>query len=283
MGDSPPEHFICPISRQIMCDPVMLSDGTHYDVRSIVPWLLRTPISPLTTLKVSYRLERSHALVAEIRNSAFRPEPSRLETSIEEEETFAWYKREEMGEVEWREYLVLRRLYWLLKFQECGIPDCDRVYVEYNNPKDGLGRIRTQHPSSFCTFGAECPNRFTTLWVVLRRDNIRGILQYLYNVSNAVLEYCVEHGLDDRKTLVYLRIMGICQRCRKHIRRYSQQFLEHPLWPLLPLLFIVLCVFYAVFMYIHTHSWVVSLLGYPFWTAACLHLLFCYFGGRVGR
>lgn len=48
-----PEEFVCPISYEIMQDPVIASDGQTYDRTSIVEWLKTRQISPLTNLPIT--------------------------------------------------------------------------------------------------------------------------------------------------------------------------------------------------------------------------------------
>ncbi|KAI6645902.1 WD repeat, SAM and U-box domain-containing protein 1 isoform X2 [Oopsacas minuta] len=52
-----PNDFICPISLQIMTDPVIIADGSTYDRSSILLWLAtsrRGPVSPLTNLDLPH-------------------------------------------------------------------------------------------------------------------------------------------------------------------------------------------------------------------------------------
>jgi hypothetical protein len=44
----PPTEFVCPITRDLMTDPVVLSDGFSYDRSSIVEWMRSRMISPMT-------------------------------------------------------------------------------------------------------------------------------------------------------------------------------------------------------------------------------------------
>ncbi len=43
-----PDGFLCPITQDIMKDPVMLVDGHSYERKAIVDWLQRSNRSPLT-------------------------------------------------------------------------------------------------------------------------------------------------------------------------------------------------------------------------------------------
>jgi len=54
-----PHEFKCPISLQIMKDPVKCSDGFYYERRSIVRWLREHDRSPMTNLPLDNLLLRS--------------------------------------------------------------------------------------------------------------------------------------------------------------------------------------------------------------------------------
>jgi hypothetical protein len=45
---STPEEFICPISLEIMKDPVICEDGNSYERTHIIEWLKHSKTSPLT-------------------------------------------------------------------------------------------------------------------------------------------------------------------------------------------------------------------------------------------
>jgi hypothetical protein len=51
--DSAPKEFVCPISHQVMEDPVTASDGVSYERLSITRWLLQYSNSPSTGLPLS--------------------------------------------------------------------------------------------------------------------------------------------------------------------------------------------------------------------------------------
>lgn len=53
------EHFICPISLEIMEDPVVTTDGSSYERASIEAWFQKTDRDPLTN-----EIVRSKVLVA---------------------------------------------------------------------------------------------------------------------------------------------------------------------------------------------------------------------------
>ena len=46
--DAPPADFICPITTEIMCDPVMAADGHAYERSAIERWLATKSTSPMT-------------------------------------------------------------------------------------------------------------------------------------------------------------------------------------------------------------------------------------------
>ena len=54
-GNEIPHEFKCPISREIMTDPVVTSDGHTYERSIIEQWFLTTTTSPLTGLQVLNR------------------------------------------------------------------------------------------------------------------------------------------------------------------------------------------------------------------------------------
>lgn len=52
MPENIPDEFICPITREIMTDPVMLTDGQVYDKKAITQWLHNNNTSPMTKVIV---------------------------------------------------------------------------------------------------------------------------------------------------------------------------------------------------------------------------------------
>eukprot|EP00900_Chrysochromulina_parva_P009567 jgi/Chrpa1/18611/Chrysochromulina_OHIO_Genome00009121-RA len=52
----PPPSFLCPISQELMLDPVTCTDGHSYDRRYIVTWLAENNTSPATGLPLSSRV-----------------------------------------------------------------------------------------------------------------------------------------------------------------------------------------------------------------------------------
>ena len=51
----PPEHFVCPISSDLMVDPVMCADGHCYDRACIEAWLADHDTSPLTGAPLEHK------------------------------------------------------------------------------------------------------------------------------------------------------------------------------------------------------------------------------------
>ena len=47
-GDAVPDAFLCPLTLDLMMDPVVTSDGQTYERRSIEQWLAQSSTSPLT-------------------------------------------------------------------------------------------------------------------------------------------------------------------------------------------------------------------------------------------
>lgn len=67
-GAEPPTIFICPITQDIMDDPVFASDGFTYEREAIAGWIANHNTSPMTNLKLeSGALIPNHALRGSIR------------------------------------------------------------------------------------------------------------------------------------------------------------------------------------------------------------------------
>uniref|UniRef100_A0A2P2LNX2 RING-type E3 ubiquitin transferase n=1 Tax=Rhizophora mucronata TaxID=61149 RepID=A0A2P2LNX2_RHIMU len=52
---SPPNHFICPIMKDVMNDPCVAADGYTYDRKAIQKWLDENDKSPMTNLPLPHR------------------------------------------------------------------------------------------------------------------------------------------------------------------------------------------------------------------------------------
>ena len=58
-----PQSFICPITCEVMKDPVTAADGHSYEASAIMQWLASSNMSPLTGQPLpNKQLARSHAL-----------------------------------------------------------------------------------------------------------------------------------------------------------------------------------------------------------------------------
>ncbi len=51
-----PQHFLCPITREIMLQPVVLQDGQSYDLEAIMAWLEHHDTSPMTGKRVKHKV-----------------------------------------------------------------------------------------------------------------------------------------------------------------------------------------------------------------------------------
>ena len=49
-GGEPPEEFVCPITRDLMSDPVLAQDEHNYERAALDAWLQQTRRSPVTNL-----------------------------------------------------------------------------------------------------------------------------------------------------------------------------------------------------------------------------------------
>ena len=57
-----PDEYCCPISKEIMQDPVIASDGNTYERSAITTWLERSSTSPLTRQPLEQALFPNHNL-----------------------------------------------------------------------------------------------------------------------------------------------------------------------------------------------------------------------------
>ncbi|EOD27361.1 hypothetical protein EMIHUDRAFT_73367, partial [Emiliania huxleyi CCMP1516] len=67
--EEPPDDFVCPITTELMSDPVMAADGHAYERSAIERWLATKSTSPLTggALEHPY-LTPNHMLRRQIRD-----------------------------------------------------------------------------------------------------------------------------------------------------------------------------------------------------------------------
>ncbi len=49
----PPSEFLCPITLEVMVNPVVLADGFTYEREAIEDWMARNTYSPMTGARVS--------------------------------------------------------------------------------------------------------------------------------------------------------------------------------------------------------------------------------------
>lgn len=62
-----PEDFLCPITREMMIDPVVIADGHTYERNAIEEWLVRKHTSPMTNQELVYEaIIPNHALRRQI-------------------------------------------------------------------------------------------------------------------------------------------------------------------------------------------------------------------------
>ncbi|EOD04946.1 hypothetical protein EMIHUDRAFT_69023, partial [Emiliania huxleyi CCMP1516] len=52
----PPHDFVCPITTEVMSDPVMAADGHSYERSAIERWLASKSTSPLTGGELEHRI-----------------------------------------------------------------------------------------------------------------------------------------------------------------------------------------------------------------------------------
>ncbi len=66
-GSEPPSEFFCPITQDVMSDPVLTTDGFTYDRSAITTWFHGSNLSPLTGLRLESRdLQPNDALLEQI-------------------------------------------------------------------------------------------------------------------------------------------------------------------------------------------------------------------------
>ena len=56
MSNRIPSEFLCPISMELMEDPVLCADGQTYERKHIMEWLQRSPTSPITRQPLDARM-----------------------------------------------------------------------------------------------------------------------------------------------------------------------------------------------------------------------------------
>ena len=64
----PPNEFFCPITHELMDDPVVLTDGFSYNRTAIIQWLTIRMVSPMTGNPVANALMPNTVLKVMINN-----------------------------------------------------------------------------------------------------------------------------------------------------------------------------------------------------------------------
>jgi len=64
--EDPPDEFLCPITQEIMQDPVVASDGHSYERKAIQEWIQKKPISPITNTPLESKLYPNYSLKSRI-------------------------------------------------------------------------------------------------------------------------------------------------------------------------------------------------------------------------
>jgi hypothetical protein len=66
--DEPPSMFVCPITQEVMEDPVFASDGFTYERAAIAGWIVNHNTSPMTNLPLAHaELTPNNALRSSVR------------------------------------------------------------------------------------------------------------------------------------------------------------------------------------------------------------------------
>mmetsp|Transcript_34772 Transcript_34772/g.98576 ORF Transcript_34772/g.98576 Transcript_34772/m.98576 type:complete len:153 (-) Transcript_34772:264-722(-) len=68
LKEEPPHMFICPITQDVMLEPVVAADGNTYDRQAIEKWYELHDTSPLTNQKVEGTLIPNRMLQSEIKD-----------------------------------------------------------------------------------------------------------------------------------------------------------------------------------------------------------------------
>ncbi|EFN50465.1 hypothetical protein CHLNCDRAFT_142667 [Chlorella variabilis] len=56
LNGSLPHHFYCPLTRQLMSDPVLAADGVTYERQAIAEWMAYKDVSPTTQLPLPHKV-----------------------------------------------------------------------------------------------------------------------------------------------------------------------------------------------------------------------------------
>ncbi|PRW60572.1 Flowering time control FPA isoform A [Chlorella sorokiniana] len=63
LPSSLPQHFICPLSHQVMTDPVIAADGVTYERQAISEWLAFKDVSPTTQMPLPHKVLTPNAVL----------------------------------------------------------------------------------------------------------------------------------------------------------------------------------------------------------------------------
>ncbi|KAJ3434582.1 regulator of chromosome condensation [Anaeramoeba flamelloides] len=73
--DEPPDHFVCPITFEVMFDPVLASDGYSYEREAIEDWFSKKDTSPMTGANITSKvLVPNNSLKEQIMSSKWADE-----------------------------------------------------------------------------------------------------------------------------------------------------------------------------------------------------------------
>jgi len=64
--DEPPEEFLCPITQELMKDPVVASDGHTYERMAIEEWIQKKAVSPITNAPLEEKLYPNFSIKSRI-------------------------------------------------------------------------------------------------------------------------------------------------------------------------------------------------------------------------
>lgn len=84
MSEKVPQEFMCPISMNLMKNPVMMEDGHTYEKECIVEWLTRSSYSPLTRQQITLLgMRTNYALKAAILR--WQEETTKKDSQVQED------------------------------------------------------------------------------------------------------------------------------------------------------------------------------------------------------
>jgi hypothetical protein len=90
---NPPQEFLCPITMEIMMNPVVMSDGHTYERAAITQALARNPVSPMTRQPMSMNNARTNYALKSLINSWITQ--NNISKQSEDQESAPKYELEE--------------------------------------------------------------------------------------------------------------------------------------------------------------------------------------------